>query len=238
MIKALILDCGGVMVQPREGDWMLPPGYQQYLGADFIERHGEAFRAAKAQAFDFLPDARKIATDQEEYALLRSYYDIVLNRELGLALDEEAIAAIARLQAYGDERYIFFDDVAPYMDRWKERFQLGMLSDAPPSLGRIMQVKGYLQKLHGYVLSCELGVLKPDPAMYQAILDRLNVRPQEAVFVDDLPKNLLGAQALGIHCVQMLRPMPDFYHPAPGWDGPQAHGFRELNQLLSVMAAV
>ena len=110
-----------------------------------------------------------------------------------------------------------------------------MVSDAPPSLRRIMMNKGYWQLLDAPVLSCDLGVLKPDPRIYQAALFRLNVQPEEAAFVDDVPSKLQGAHDLGIFCVQMRRLMPDNFPPAVPWDGPSATDFRELDALLRTL---
>lgn len=47
-------------------------------------------------------------------------------------------------------------------------------------------------------VSGELGVLKPEPQIYQALIDGLNVAAQDIVFIDNRAENILGAQALGI----------------------------------------
>jgi putative hydrolase of the HAD superfamily len=44
-------------------------------------------------------------------------------------------------------------------------------------------------------------VEKPDERIYRHALEKLNVRPEEAVFVDDVPANINAAQALGLHGV-------------------------------------
>ena len=49
------------------------------------------------------------------------------------------------------------------------------------------------------VISAEEGLAKPDARIYQCALDRLQVRPEEAVFVDDFAVNVEAACALGIH---------------------------------------
>ncbi len=49
--------------------------------------------------------------------------------------------------------------------------------------------------------SCELRTAKPDPAIYQHTLERLGVAPSEAIFIDDLPRNIDAARALGIDAI-------------------------------------
>jgi HAD superfamily hydrolase (TIGR01509 family) len=48
-------------------------------------------------------------------------------------------------------------------------------------------------------LSGEINSSKPEPASYQAVLDRLGVNPEEALFIDDLPGHIAGARAVGLH---------------------------------------
>lgn len=48
-------------------------------------------------------------------------------------------------------------------------------------------------------LSCGLGVVKPDPAIYQAVLDETGVKAEDILFIDDSIVNCKGAEALGIH---------------------------------------
>jgi putative hydrolase of the HAD superfamily len=52
-----------------------------------------------------------------------------------------------------------------------------------------------------WVISGEVGLRKPDPAIYSLAAERLGVAPEECVFVDDLPGNLKPAAALGMATV-------------------------------------
>ena len=56
------------------------------------------------------------------------------------------------------------------------------------------------------VLSCEVRAVKPDPAIFDAAVDRLGVRPGESLFVDDQPAFCRAAEARGIRAVQIDRP--------------------------------
>ena len=49
----------------------------------------------------------------------------------------------------------------------------------------------------GIVISGEVGVRKPDPAIYVLGAAAIGLPPQECVYVDDLPGNLKPARALG-----------------------------------------
>jgi putative hydrolase of the HAD superfamily len=51
------------------------------------------------------------------------------------------------------------------------------------------------------VISSEVGLRKPDPAIYELAASRLGLEPAQCVFVDDLPGNLKPARALGMATV-------------------------------------
>jgi putative hydrolase of the HAD superfamily len=62
-------------------------------------------------------------------------------------------------------------------------------------------------ELFEFVLeSSKVGVRKPDPRIYQLALERLEVAPAEAVYLDDLGINLKPARALGIHTIKVVDP--------------------------------
>ena len=48
------------------------------------------------------------------------------------------------------------------------------------------------------VFSCHVGAIKPEPAIYRVLIERLGCAPEEIVFFDDLERNVSAARALGI----------------------------------------
>jgi FMN phosphatase YigB (HAD superfamily) len=69
--------------------------------------------------------------------------------------------------------------------------------------------------LAGTIISGDVGLRKPDPAIYHTLLSRTGVDANQVVFVDDRPKNLATADDLGIRTVQfgdsaMTTPAPQF----------------------------
>jgi len=60
----------------------------------------------------------------------------------------------------------------------------------------------------GYVLSYELKLLKPDPAIYLAAARLAGSAPAECVFIDDMEENVKGAVAAGLHGV-LYKPETD-----------------------------
>lgn len=55
-------------------------------------------------------------------------------------------------------------------------------------------------------LSHEMGLAKPDVAIYKAVLNEINVSPERVLFFDDLLANLEGAKRVGIQTYQITHP--------------------------------
>lgn len=51
----------------------------------------------------------------------------------------------------------------------------------------------------GMVISAKEKLLKPDPAIYQCLIKRFHLKPQECLFIDDTQVNVEGAENVGIH---------------------------------------
>lgn len=49
------------------------------------------------------------------------------------------------------------------------------------------------------MISSEVGLIKPEPAIFEHIMQKLDAKPQECIFIDDNPKHTDAAARLGIH---------------------------------------
>lgn len=172
MIKAIIFDCFGVLVR----DGWLP----------YKERHfahnSELFK--KATELNHMTDAH-----------LLGYDDFI--REVAKLADIPADLARTEIEDNPPNTRMFEwirDDLKPH-------YKIGLLSNAATdwldSLFEPWQVELFDEK----VLSYQIGTTKPDPRMYQAVIERLGVTAEECVFIDDNQSFCEAAQALGMHTV-------------------------------------
>jgi HAD superfamily hydrolase (TIGR01549 family) len=83
--------------------------------------------------------------------------------------------------------------------------RLGLVSNycSLPSIIRHYPAKyGLLPLVDEAIFSCELGLRKPHPAIYQDVLERLGVAPEHAVFIGDrLREDVAGPKSLGMRAV-------------------------------------
>jgi putative hydrolase of the HAD superfamily len=78
----------------------------------------------------------------------------------------------------------------------------GILSNMPVDISSYLRNSaGWLEDFDCALFSCELGVIKPDPAIYDACLKQLEVEPEQALFIDDRPVNVEGARLAGMHAL-------------------------------------
>lgn len=100
----------------------------------------------------------------------------------------------------------------PMVD-WTQRlvdagFLVGILSNmGDATRDHLLREYEWLQRLHHLTWSCELLLAKPNPAIYRHTLEKLDVRPGEAMFIDDLADNIAAANAVGIDGVQFTNVM-------------------------------
>ncbi len=84
----------------------------------------------------------------------------------------------------------------------KDGFKIGVLSNmGDGTRDHLLREHAFLQTFDHLTWSCELKIAKPEPAIYLHSLKNLGVQADEALFIDDIQRNIDAARALGIHGV-------------------------------------
>jgi len=99
---------------------------------------------------------------------------------------------------------------------------VGLLSNAPPNRPGRTSLAGRwgMDGLFDVqVFSYQVGVLKPQPAMYERVLAALNVRAAAAAMIDDAPANVAGARRVGMEGY-LFRGLADLRERLAGWGLP------------------
>lgn len=66
----------------------------------------------------------------------------------------------------------------------------------------VLSAYPFLRQLHGVVVSGEVRRTKPDPELFVLACARFGLRPEQALFVDDLAPNVEGARRAGLRALQ------------------------------------
>jgi putative hydrolase of the HAD superfamily len=182
-IKAVIFDIGGILERPF--DDVLFPELSRTLGVP--EPRLRQRRAADAVA---LTEGRM--TLREFYGRLAAEgtrpvdADVVVARHL--AVYEAATAPL-------DTR------VLALIEELRRRHVVACLTNTEVEVGRFNRERGLYRPFDRAFLSTELGLHKPDRAIFKRVLAELGCAPDEAVFTDDSRENTAGAGTIGMHAI-------------------------------------
>lgn len=95
------------------------------------------------------------------------------------------------------------DPLMNFIRAMRPDFKTGLLSnawsDTRQKLAEFWHIEDAFDEI---VLSAEVGLAKPDPQIYALAVEKLGIKPEETVLVDDSLENLAGAQAAGLTAVQ------------------------------------
>ena len=94
--------------------------------------------------------------------------------------------------------YEWNTELLDYIRSLKPKYKTAIVSDAWSDARESMQGTINNDTFDVIVFSAEVGVQKPAPEIFQYALSKLGIAPEEAIFVDDREKNILGADQLGM----------------------------------------
>lgn len=116
----------------------------------------------------------------------------------------------------------YFTEIQIYYDQWEDMLG-GVIQNTVDLLQALYDSKKYkiyaltnwsaetfpvalsrfnfLSLFEGILVSGEEGLKKPDPAIFQLLIDRYDLIPDKTLFIDDNAKNIITAQNLGFNVV-------------------------------------
>lgn len=127
--------------------------------------------------------------------------------EIGIDGDRHEIGkAIYDSFGHGD-RWRPYEDVLPVMESLREEgYRLGLISNWDSRLAKLCFDMGLDRYLDSVVSSATIGLIKPDPSIFEVALERLGVEAHQALHVGDhYYADILGARSAGIFAVLIDR---------------------------------
>jgi epoxide hydrolase-like predicted phosphatase len=179
MSYAIIFDFGGVLMKTLDYSYRHAWDDRLQLPRGSVERvvHGSvSWRHAQVNQLgieEYWQDvAQQLKLDDEALTALQTDYF------KGDSLDAELIDLIKSLKAKG--------------------VRIGLLSNDALSLRAKLALLEIADLFDPLIISADIGVMKPAPEAFQAVLDQVSLPPERVLFIDDLPENISGANAVGI----------------------------------------
>jgi len=148
-----------------------PPFFEIYSATRHEYDCGRADFHQHWQAFS---DAAGVTLQPEQVERI-----VEMETLMWLRVNHEALALAREIKAHG--------------------MRIAILSNMPHDLlAYVRREFDWLDEFEVKIWSCELGTVKPDPAIYRACLDALGCEAERTLFFDDRPNNVEAARELGM----------------------------------------
>ena len=184
-IKAVILDYGEVLSHP-------PTAEEWGRMARVFNVDREEFRS--------LWNRNRLRYDRGDLSL--EAYWAELAEDAGTKLAPEPLSEIGQWDVE------MWAHINPTMVNWLSQMRsagvkTGLLSNMPLDMIRYARQQfAWLKDFDHQTFSAEVGLVKPDAAIYRHSLAGLGAQASEALFVDDKAQNIEGARAVGMFAIQ------------------------------------
>jgi epoxide hydrolase-like predicted phosphatase len=182
-IQAVVFDIGGIFEITPDLGW--GPAWESRLGlssGELNQRMNDAWRAGEIGTI----------SEAEVHQAARER----------LGLDEGQLAGFMA-DLWRDYLGTANTELIEYARRLRPRYRTGILSNSfVGAREREQQAYGFEDLVDEIVYSHESGMSKPDPRIYALACARLEVRPAEAVFLDDHDPCVTAAREAGLHAIR------------------------------------
>lgn len=216
--RAVLLDSGGVLMQPKGGRWNPRADFERTVLDQAPGITPEQFARAIAAGDRFM-DQAPTTPDPDDY------HRVILEA-LGVDATAELLAALVRPVPPATVLETF-PEVADVLRELRGRgVRLAVVSDAWPNLPELHAALGLGDFFEVYAISAVLGCRKPDPLMYRHASEGLGLAPDECLFVDDDPELVRAAIDLGYRGLAMCR------------DGAASDGVASITSLTGLLELV
>jgi glucose-1-phosphatase len=184
-IRAVIWDIGGVLV--RTEDWEPRKRLAESLGLTRDDLEHLVFGSEMGQKAQ---KGEIRAQELLEFVCREVHYPVDETERF-----EEAFFA-------GD---LLDQELVSYIRSLRSHYHTGIISNAWDDVRAMIEQRWKMADAFDQIMiSAEEKLVKPDPRIFHLALEKLQVAPQEAVFIDDFAHNIAGAQAVGIHAIQFF----------------------------------
>jgi glucose-1-phosphatase len=182
-IRAVIFDLGGVLLRT----------------ADFSPREklADQLGMSRAELEELIFGGDSGGAVQKGEISLEEYWRNVQER-LNYSPDEFK----ALIEAFFAEDGLDHE-LVDYIRKLRQGYKTALLSNATSDLRKQVAEKWCIEDAFDImVISGEVGMIKPETGIFKLTLELLGVEAQEAVFVDDMLRNVDGARKAGLNAIQ------------------------------------
>lgn len=140
-------------------------------------------------------DGHKSLKSEKEF--FYNYYKELL-KYFGVTEMIDERANIMFNELWCNNERVLYEEVIEVLEYFKNKgYKMGVISDTSPSLQLSLEQLGLGKYFESYTCSDLVGVIKPNPIIYNTALKTLGVKATESIYVDDYDVESDGARKLG-----------------------------------------
>ena len=168
VIKAVIFDCFGVLI--TIGRDLLHQTYPQFSDQlTELERQSDAGLVSRSEFYDSVVAITGVSMDDA----VNKYYSVK-------NYNQSSIDLIKQIKATG-------------------RYKIGLLSNIGHGwLDDFLPIMNSMNLFDAVILSSDIGIIKPDPKIFELMAEKLGVNTDECIMIDDTPVNIASAINTGM----------------------------------------
>lgn len=185
MIKAIIFDCGGVLLK-KERNRDLVTILANIIGASFNsirplwEKHHDDLLTGNINSKEFV----RILTNEINYP---DNVNKIYSKWAGkVGITQRSINC----------------SLLNLIKTLRQRYKIYVLSNMIDLAEEDKALKRFKKNFDGYFTSYRLGSRKPQPEFFHKFLAMTNLKPEECIFIDDDQKNITASVSLGFHSIK------------------------------------
>jgi len=168
-----------------------------------MEAHAELLHITglSLEQFEPLYWADRHAYDEGKLSGITFWQKFIRDAGLGHRLNQADVEILNQIDAR------VWTTQNPAMLAWQQALkERGLLTAILSNMGdnvleNIEREFDWIHRFDVLIWSYQLGIAKPDPAIYHAVLSKLGTAPAETLFIDDKQVNIEAAQALGMKAI-------------------------------------
>ena len=226
-VRRLFFDSGMVLVYPRSGEWFYPDAYNAYCAKHGLPKKSFTQNLNFPRAYARLTGIEKIENEDEELRAFAEFYKVLFHKIPGK--DNQELTDLCAWSSVKDHgKYAFYDDVEESIKRLECKYDLGIISDAWPSLMSVYRNKNMLSHFKPFIISSMYGCTKSGYDLFRFALANVAEHAEECLFIDDSYGNCKRARKLGMQVLVLNRSM----HVKARGAVPFARNMDELETLL------
>jgi HAD superfamily hydrolase (TIGR01509 family) len=201
MHKYLVLDFGGVIAVSPSRDWNMTPKFLELI--DINKLDVDKFRETSKKYGYILSEV--INTLEEEYDMFTRFYDSIF-RELDYpGYNIEIAKTIAYDRTYNPSKYELCNNVINELEELKDKYKIILLTDNWPCVYDYLKVNNLDKYFDKVYVSSIYGSVKRDGTFFDYPIVDYDIKPGEAIFIDDYELNLDVAKTKGFDVYLMDR---------------------------------